>query len=151
MSLSALLERVEGATGPNFELERALFETFELPQITEWFGSPVTEWFRMGAGYGFNTADGARHLDCIKPGPYTASVDAALALIGRVLPGWIVCALDEWEDDVLRAKGPWMAVLKERGVRLTAPNPSRCQHAPTPALALCAALLAAMIGEEAKP
>ena len=85
-ALRDLLARVEAAEGPNFELERALFETLAIP--TEWFGSRVTGFFRNRAAYGFNTEDGFRHLDCLKAPNYTASLDAALALVERCLPGW---------------------------------------------------------------
>ena len=115
MSLSALLERVEGATGGDRALDSAIERAC--------FGdAPITE------GWG-GTLD------------YTASVDAALALIGRVLPGA--------DPKIWRWRGQWGASLHdpENGSMVIAQH----HYSPTPALALCAALLAAMIGEEAKP
>jgi hypothetical protein len=141
--LADLLARVEAAEGPNFELECSIFEALAMP--TEWFGSPVTSHFRMGGGYGFNTSDGFRHLDCLKAPAYTASLDAALALVERVKPGWGVrmdihpgsteaSVEPRWKSlDVPRDQSFWAATL------------------PTPALALLAALLKALIAEAASP
>lgn len=73
---------------------------------------------------------------------YTDSLDSAMALKGRLLPDWIV-QLDEWEADILRAHGPWQAILTRRGERDQIKG-VRCDHAPTPALALCIAILRAL-------
>jgi hypothetical protein len=77
----------------------------------------------------------------------TSSLDAALMLVKRVLPGWIVANLCEWEHDKLRERGPWMAQLRPRGAPLTLPPVADCRNAPTPALAVCCALLRAKMGE----
>lgn len=58
MTLDSIIERLEKATGPNYELEREIQEALE--------------------------PDRKIHV----PRPYTASVDAAIALAGKVLPGW---------------------------------------------------------------
>lgn len=75
-----LIERLEKAEGPNFELDCAIFEEM-LP--TEMFGSKVSSWFRSDDThyYGCNTEDGYRHLDCLRAPNYTGSVDAALTLV----------------------------------------------------------------------
>jgi len=115
MSLSALLERVEGATGGDRALDSAIERAC--------FGdAPITE------GWG-GTLD------------YTASVDAALALIGRVKPGM------EFHLSTARHRKGWSVKTWVSDDKYS----GRLLDAPTPALALCAALLAAMIGEEAEP
>lgn len=56
--LKELLARVEGASGPDREISRDLHWLFIGPMTDGW------------------------------PPPYTYSIDAALALVERVLPGW---------------------------------------------------------------
>lgn len=127
--LSELIARVEGATGPNYALECDLFEALDVPK--EWFGSKVVSHFLRNGHFGFNTADGFMHLDCIKPPPYTASLDAALALAERVLPGW------KW--GVTGGGAPADALLYEPV--LGGWRHSIRTEAPTPALALVLAVL----------
>ena len=64
---------------------------------------------------------------------YTASLDAALALLGRVLPGWV------WEVSSGRSGLPW-AVLSGDGR-------SAGGEAKTPALSILSAMLRALIAE----
>lgn len=103
--LMELLERVRKATGPDRELERDI--------MVEAFG------------------DGVRNA---LPVPtYTASIDAALALVERKLPGWI-WMLDKNES------GPFDFVLwAETGLRAKANA-----MGPTAPLAILAALLTAL-------
>jgi hypothetical protein len=136
--IADLLARAEAATGPNFELEHTIFEALSLPTIREWNGAPVTSWFRDDGYYGFNTEDGYRHLRCIKAPAVTASLDAALALVERVLP-------EAYRDlgegyDTKAQRRYWIATF-------TYHVPGRGSHsaeAATPALALIAALLRAL-------
>jgi hypothetical protein len=74
---------------------------------------------------------------------YTASVDAAIALAERVLPGWRVENLCEWENETLRSRGPWTCDLRKNGSDFFSPLKGKCSHAPSPAIALCIALLRA--------
>jgi len=130
MSLSALLERVEACQGPDRALDeaisRALCADHYFVQLAD---APEGVGFEAYKFRGYADSSALR---------VTASVDAALALIGRVRPGWV--AHLHISD---RASACW----------LTDPmgHDTPTFRAPTPALALCAALLAAMIGEEAKP
>jgi hypothetical protein len=75
---------------------------------------------------------------------YTASLDAAVALVERVLPGWRIENLCEWDADVLRQRGPWMCDLMRRGKDFADHFPAKCAHAPTPAIALLIATLKAL-------
>ena len=79
---------------------------------------------------------------------FTASVDAALALVERVLPGWRIENLCEWEARPLRKRGPWMCDLVGPGDFFSRLN-GKCGNAPTPALALCIALFEALQAKEA--
>jgi hypothetical protein len=80
---------------------------------------------------------------------YTRSVDAAIALAERALPGWRVENLCEWEDETLRSRGPWTCDLRKNGENFFSPLKGKCGHAPTPAIALCIAILRAK--ETSKP
>ena len=78
--------------------------------------------------------------------PYTTSIDAAVALIERKLPGWTLANLSQEDDKT------WFAELREgfltsyRRVIHSSSEPGRLPSArpPTPALALCIALLRAL-------
>lgn len=73
---------------------------------------------------------------------YTASIDAAMTLV----PKGLRLLLSEWDDEKhLRPKGAWQAVLSKPGcdASFDAMRGFRCDHAATPALALCAAALKA--------
>lgn len=92
--IEELISRLEKAPGANFALDCAIFETTGLPD--EWFGSRVEAWFGHGSGvYGCNTADGKRHLDCLRAPNYTSSIDAALTLIKD---GWFYSIVKEHQD-----------------------------------------------------
>ena len=118
MSLSALLERVEGAMAQD---QWQVIRDIALALVPD---DPSTR-VRVNA-----LCDAG------------APVDAALALIGRVLPGCVWTVMTDYEL-------PGRARLYEAGQ--FAPRVMQQADGATPALALCAALLAAMIGEEAKP
>lgn len=85
-----------------------------------------------------------RPFDTIMPQlAFTASVDAALALAKKVQPGWRVENLCEWEATVLRERGAWMCDLVNSQGRPKTRYTAKCSHAPTPAIALCIAILRA--------
>ncbi|MFA6043595.1 MAG: hypothetical protein WC718_01305 [Phycisphaerales bacterium] len=115
MSLSALLERVEAATGGDRELDR------DIAIATGWVHRSGAPWERV--------------LEWERPNP-TASVDAALALIGRVKPG--ARALMEHDHD---GNGWAMLMPSKHSERFMA-------EAPTPALALILALLRALLSKD---
>ena len=143
--LRELLKRVERTTVPDREIDRELMRLTHY-QDRRYIGC------RCWDDENDTCCPGARHLDAVWVDretdkwattaadgyEFTASVDAALALIGRVLPGWA------WS----------VGILSHGAQAYLMSGPRAKMHgsaAPTPALALCAALLAAMIGEEAKP
>jgi hypothetical protein len=130
--VSELLGRVRAATGPDRELDFAI-ERINLGELA----------------YIIDHWSSAQRHDLIAH--YTASIGAALALVNRKLPGWMVVNLCEWEADVLRARGPWQCILKELGTQddMTAPK-GREDHAPTAPLAILSALLLSLSTQEPK-
>jgi len=122
--LTELLERVKKAEGPDRELGEAVVRALG---FHAWAG-------RMR----YRDADGIRWWD-FGSSEVTASVDAALALVERVLPGWKY-RLDQYPDRVECNLGQWRQGFglygdDFDGTALTAP------------LAILAALLTALISQ----
>lgn len=115
MTIAELLERVEGATGPDRELDAALCATLRFGGDERCVRYPKT-WTRVG-----------QIRDWVPV--YSASLDAALALVERVLPGWT------WEGGRDPAKASWAYLYAKID------GPTFSASAPTAALALLAALL----------
>lgn len=129
-----LIERLEAATGPDRELDGLMYG---------WESglSPNGGSFMLGGGFQF------RHPTKVHPsGPaalyvpgdsvpaYTASLDAALALVERVRPGWWWCSRSDDTEGAYANLGP----------ARTNPNaggPCWRAYAPTAPIALCLALL----------
>jgi hypothetical protein len=113
--LSELLDKVQAASGPDLELDARIVCAF-LP----------------GPSYQSMRDEGYAIADLAEGHPaYTASIDAALALVERVLPGWQWC---------LNRNGRPMALVNN--------GPGRqfeCDRAPTMPLAILAATLQALI------
>lgn len=121
-ALQDLLRRVESAAGPSIDLNADILRSFG---------------WTMAGGHVFDP-DGLREFSVPLP---VASLDAALALVERVLPGW------EFAIEVERSTdGPtiWRVEMGD-------PLRGWQSEAPTPALALCIALLRALIARSAKP
>lgn len=124
-----LAGRVEAAQGPNFELERDIHEAL--------YGDTLRKFGYRRDGAGWLTAAppfaGAERLS--PPPAYTASVDAALALVAEKLPG------HDWGID-------------NRGTHAFIQEPDRSHawhgNAATPALALLAAMLRALAADEGR-
>lgn len=121
--LPSLLERVELANAPDRVLAR---------EIGEYFGA--------AAGHFTGEFDGC-----------TESLDAAIALVERVLPGWSWHAMnkDQEENDPYKLRDTPRAILQRGQASSLSEMQKRwfSASAPTPALAICAALLRAKIAE----
>jgi hypothetical protein len=152
--LIAARARVEQATGPDRGLDGTLWwlvylDAEQRSSEDPWGG--VASAAKHYGGYGraleqfFSSSDPYCLARRAFELPFTSSIDAALALVERKLPGWIVVNLCEWEDDALRSRGPWLCQLKRRGTQdhLGAPK-GECRHGKTPPLAILAALLTAI-------
>lgn len=115
MQIEALIEWMEGLSGPDRETDLEIHMA-ACPHLYE------GKW---------------RWDDVTQPPPLTASLDAATALVGKVLPGW------SGDVDI----GQPIANFGKLGVRLFPPGDGWKNYAgegPTPAIALCLALLRAL-------
>ena len=79
-TLESLRQRVREASGPDRQIDIAIFK----------WQYPEYENFIKGRGGLIHPNDGcdARVLSDVRWSPYTASIDAALGLVEKVLPGW---------------------------------------------------------------
>ena len=144
--LQALLPRVKAATGADRHADVLLW-ALDRGLSLEWQGSTLVAGHEGVIGWrdpGEHSDNFYTNRDTHGPGSipaYTASVDAALALIGRALPGacWRVEKSCEYPGLSFRTHqftgycGDWGAPARAEG--------------PTPALALLAALIEAKIAE----
>ncbi len=166
MEASELIERLEKATGPDREIDALLWAHFDNRVVRIAYGEVIAR--------KRDSLDDVR-LGFVDPTPlrsnfygwdgeaYTASIDAALALVERVLPGFAyglrTCAV--WAPHHQWAGKPvWEAVVTDMGDcdcyypwgdpdetdDVVEHEASHC----SPALALCLALLRASPTEEPK-
>lgn len=163
--LSDLLARVEGATGPDREIDAAvMFDLFAKPVGARDDGGPTgylwpednpswnfgirfpgkdREWFTAarqkidGETLTIWRDDAWVLMNSLRIPPLTASVDAAIALVERTLPGWRWVVRRAYPEDDGR---PLHVSYVEQvdGENFGA-------IAPTPALAILAALLRALL------
>ena len=117
----SLIERIEAASAADHA---------ELDAIDR----AIAEWCRAGGAPGLVNYDPDLWLE--RNGGWVRSIDAAVALADRVLPGWV------W---IVRSPDLLMEVDAKAYAEITAPddNASDCADASTPALALVAAVLRA--------
>ncbi|NTG94215.1 hypothetical protein [Rhizobium rhizogenes] len=138
--LEELIAALENATGPNYALEVEIFK-YVHPEYADYV---------QGRGGLVHTNDGCdqRVLSDVRPGNYTASIDAAFSLANRMLPDWRIENLCEWDAEILRDQGPWMCDLVQRRLEFFDRQSAKCSHAPTAALALLIATLRAKLHQE---
>lgn len=146
-ALQDLLRRVESATGADRELDALLHLICHERRVVWWEGNNL---------YSRHPSEPSGHRwieGCIDPGEanrnwqakdyrhpaYTASLDAALALVGTALPGWRL-KLAQTVD------GAWRADLLSPTIGAR-PAGYSSPLTTAPPLALCAALLRAKIAE----
>jgi hypothetical protein len=136
--LPKLLERVENATGPNLATEVSLAILLDQTPDGFRFVEETQCWQRYVA-----VRD---DVEIWMPPAYTASLDAALALVEEKLPGW------DWS---LRHSVSADSVIRYANAVVWVPSDPRDDEAPrywanhnhSPLLALLAALLRALIAE----
>lgn len=124
--LSELIAKLEGLSGPDRELDHALFQHFYAGMIER------GQYRRMLDVY----VSATDPLDRMSIDAFTASLDAAVALVERKLPG------QEWTVGSRDTLGhPWGKVRSEslRSIQ---------DSAATPAIALCLALLRSLEGRD---
>lgn len=124
-TLSALLDRVSEARGGDREIDHLVHDA-----LVEPIGNRI-----------YNTkANGGQFICADVTAPeYTASIDAALALVEKKLPGWA------WKLDRAFGEPPYIvAVVASRPIDVTA---AHAGEAPTAPLAILSALLRALISQ----
>lgn len=133
MSNPSLLERVEAATGADREIDK---------ELAQHLLGAFIRLSTTGEGWRYQMLlpdhQGVSFESLPDVPAYTSSLDAALSLVERVLPGWGVEVLTPDRDMWRATVWPWVS---SRGTRDNVGF--RYSYAKTPALALLAALLKA--------
>ncbi len=134
-TLQSLRDRVAQATGPDREIDAAIACAFVLRDLR-----PARPDDFEGR-YGYPPGSIKTTLGFLQADSYTSSIDAALAWVERVLPGWGWTVSNA--DDVKPCPKAWVWELSAE---------NRAEHfsanAPTPALAIILAGLDALIAKE---
>lgn len=119
--LDALIERVEAATGPDREIDAVVWRVVLMPQLPFYreFDGRVMLDVRHGLGEGGPDWRHPSPYDQSRSPPnYTASLDAALTLVERKLPGWCYGTRTDaiWADHHRWAGKPvWEALIANPG------------------------------------
>ena len=156
MTLPSLEARIAAATGPDREIDAALWLMCFEPTCAHFNVTFHTEQYDNYISREYIECDlGTMAVDQMEPPlfRYSESIDAIVALVER--SGWRIYTLDA------SIAGRWSWMLKSRAQRLRPSslddtimvmgNDYASSFAPTPALALCLALVRAeMAKEEAK-
>lgn len=152
--IAGLIERLEAATGPDRELDAAIVAHLNNASVRRY--PPQTD-FGPGARWQFWSLDGAHFLGNESKFPVpalTASLDAALALVERVRPGWKVSLFIGHLTGKKNGEGCRAELYAPgRPKRIAAqdwkwPKMAACYYAPTPAIALLIALLRTLETEQ---
>lgn len=126
----SLLARLESADGPGREIDALLMVAIEPPT-----GDAFWQWRGLQPKGTQDRAEADLQADYAREHApaYTASLDAAIALCRRALPGWEVLLSNEGDVH-------WVASIGPRGTFTS------CEAVtPAPALALCIATVKALI------
>lgn len=157
--LPALLERVKAATQADRELDAALFNALVDDsgriafKVSNWSVEPGSRLDRYHDGWLYGKGETDKYADNLPR--YSASTDAALELVERLLPGWFVLF-----NTGSVAPGAGSKVDTRPRAELAEPIETkfgsgvgiRAQvHGATPALAILAALLSALISQQGSP
>ena len=139
--IAGLIERLEAATGPDRELDAAIVAHFNNASVRRY--PPQTD-FGPGARWQFWSLDGAHFLGSeskFPVPPLTASLDAALAPVERLRPGWC-WRVEKCPPTYLGPRGePFWATCGPPGAQEAA-------YGWTPAIALLIALLKSLETEQ---
>jgi len=127
--MTSLTKQLQSAEAGSRELDAAIFVSLFGGEVQpEYYRNGLTgEEFKLMTGVSpVKTKDGWQHR---KARPYTTSIDAALALVKEVLPGW------DWSVSHEPEEGS--GAIIEKG------NKAYFLRHKSPAIALCLALLSA--------
>lgn len=123
--LSELIAKLEGLSGRDREVDADIYVAFFIPQ------ERVGRIDRLGGCVGWWPKD-APYESAIDVPPYTASLDAAVALVERKLPG------TDWQ----------VSNGNEDGCAAHIEGDDKFYAGPTPAIAVCLALLRSLEGRD---
>jgi hypothetical protein len=144
--IEEVIAALENSTGPDHDLDADILEA------TGGCAHRETEYYCIEDGNDYDSGFTCKrcHKDTYgeRVPAFTASIDATLGLLERVLPGWRIENLSEWDAEILRDQGPWMCDLVERRLEFFDRKSAKCSHAPTAALALVIATLRALSPKE---
>jgi hypothetical protein len=142
--IEELIAALEKCKGPSLQLDGMIWCAANDLEFVMWDGA--------GCVYRDPSAPkwdgGIKHAQASIVRPYTASIDAAVTLVNRILPDWRIENLCEWDAEILRDQGPWMCDLVQRRHEFFDRQSAKCSHAPTAALALLIATLRAKLAQE---
>ncbi len=147
--LSALIARLEAAEAGSRELDAEIWLRFNRPEYTGGVKALEMRGWHDGRGHLIlETDDGEEVADELYIGSATTSLDAALALAERGLPGWV--SLITAGGDLKQTAdlfGPVIEMGEDfEGAEVEIRDEAHGE-ADTPALALCIAILRAKQGE----
>lgn len=133
-TITSLIEKLEGAEGPSLVLDGEIWCAVN--------GYTFVMWDGAGCVYRRASDGGISHEQASRIRPFSASLDAALALAERVLPGW------EFGTYINRPDVNGRRFTKIEAHRWQDVSPEYAfacasSKAATPALAVCAAVLRA--------
>ncbi len=131
--LRELIEMLEKATGPKLDLDGRVWCAVNGYEFVMWDGAGCV--YKNPAAPTWDIG-GIKHASAREVRPYTASLDAAVALVERMLPGW-ACGFDSGPKTHIAFVDPHDFADRIFGASFTA-------EAATPALALLIALLRAI-------
>jgi hypothetical protein len=134
-TLKELAAMLDAATGPSRELDCSIFQVLSGPR---WARVCVPKTVNEDGWLWQHDETGAT----TKEDPYTSSIDTALSLVERLLPGWAfnVCFRDD--GDTTGDEAGWSVEFRRPYEWLP------FSTAPTAPLAILKALVAAMIAQE---
>lgn len=125
-----LIDRLSKLDGANRRLDHEMHILFFVPDDKK----DTVEWNHQGS-YICRPADGFINFDTVPA--YTASIDAAISLAERVLPGHQTGYLPSFFKD-----SAYAGIVSEKGKAVDLLK-STIEGGPTPAIALCIAILRA--------
>lgn len=140
LTMLELADAVEKAAGPDRALDVEVFRAIGAP-VPFQFASAMVALTYDEASRNYTAPIGDMRVRYEVPA-YTGSVDVAM---GLTPPGFRL-TFSEWDDEKhLRPRGPWQAILTKAGNGSSFNDMlgHRCDHAATPAIAVCASALRA--------
>ncbi|WEX10345.1 hypothetical protein [Chelativorans sp. AA-79] len=136
--LRELIEKLEKAAGPELVLDGMIWCAVNGYEFVQWDGAGCV--YRKVDGSSWDR--GIKHISAHEVRPYSASLDAAIALCERVLPGW------SWECRVSGTGDKGQATVWNPRKAPGHNDEKRATNCATAAIALVLATLRALEAQE---